>query len=252
MTRPQRLDLNGGTAHPVVTRRVARRIVRVMPGLGLQKKIGPTADAVGLMFCRDSVRWRQRFDRSPDRFAATRKALFFLKRIVMNRVGVEVCACSRFRGWGIVSLISLASVLGCGGSGDQFPTAKVSGKVTMNGQPVTGGQITLSPISAVSGKRPGKTGVGVIGADGTYVVSTYGNGDGAVVGKHRLLFSPAAMEMPPVPAGGHSATPRSPYAGLSPKQSEIAVSKGANKIDIELVARGATVATGGSPAAYSR
>ena len=134
-----------------------------------------------------------------------------------------------------VGLLSLVAVLGCGGSGENFPTAAVTGKVTFEGQPVTGGELVFAPISDVAGKPAGKNGGAMIGSDGTFTVSTYGENDGAVIGKHRVVFTaptPAAVE---VPAGGRAAAPLSPYAGLNPKQAELTVNKGENKLEIELV-----------------
>ncbi len=156
----------------------------------------------------------------------------------MNDVGVEVNGRSSFRGWGIASLISAAMLLGCGGSSDQFPTAKVSGKVTVGGQPVTGGELIFSPIVAAGAKGPkgaGKNGIGAVKSDGTYTVSTYGSGDGAVIAKHNVVFVPAAVTTPAAPAGGHAQTPPSPYMGMKPSPGEVTVSKGENKVDIELV-----------------
>jgi hypothetical protein len=160
----------------------------------------------------------------------------------MQSVDVEVNVCSRCRCSKLVSLVSLIAVLGCGGgSGDQFPTANVTGKVTLDGQPVTGGEVLFSPLAANGEKSAGKSGVGKVAADGSFAVSTYGNGDGAVVGKHRVaFFPPSSAETPAGPEGGHAGTPSSPYAGMTPKQVEVTVSKGANKIDIELVKPAAT------------
>ena len=137
---------------------------------------------------------------------------------------------ARLRVWGVLGLMSLASLLGCGGgAGADLATGKVSGKISAGGQPVTGGELTFAPIGA------GKNGSAKVGADGTFTVSTYGQGDGAVIGKHKVTFTPPAVEAPPVPAGGHTATPASPYAGMAPKEAEITISKGDNTVDIELV-----------------
>jgi hypothetical protein len=128
---------------------------------------------------------------------------------------------------------------GCGGGSDNLATAKVTGKVTYNNMPVTGGSVTFSPISSASGgTKPsmvGKPAAGVVGSDGTFSLSTYGSGDGAVVGKHRVSFSPPAVEIDEAQHKEDSKPPVSPYAGLVPKTTEVEVKAGSNTIDIELI-----------------
>lgn len=89
--------------------------------------------------------------------------------------------------------------------------------------------------SAAAG-RSGRPAVGAVGADGRYVLGSDGHGDGAVIGKHKVLYSAPSVAFP---AGktlepGQSA-PVSPYANLVPKQEEVEVKAGSNTIHIELV-----------------
>ncbi len=116
----------------------------------------------------------------------------------------------------------------------------VTGKVTWKGQPVTGGQLMFDPVGG--GESPGKPGAATIAEDGTFAVSTYGNGDGAVIGKHAVSY----VAPPPKVEGGSVSTSSgdpskpgravdSPYEGLICKQQEVVVESGSNVIDIELV-----------------
>jgi len=139
----------------------------------------------------------------------------------------------------MLSVCVMVSVViaGCGGGSGQKPTAKVKGKVTFNGQPVTGGDITFSPVAA--GKDPGKSGSGTVGADGSYTLTTYQQNDGAVIGNHRVSFIPPITATEP--GAGHSeATAEAaaaevlPFAGLVPKTAEVEVKAGDNSLDIEL------------------
>ena len=81
-------------------------------------------------------------------------------------------------------LLSLVAFLcsGCGQPDDRLPTARVSGTVALDGQPLTAGNIMFFPDSG------GKHAVGMIGADGAFHLSTYESGDGAVVGKHKVVI----------------------------------------------------------------
>lgn len=97
------------------------------------------------------------------------------------------------RKWMVVGAMLLvgAGMSGCGGH--SFQVARAGGKVTCNGQPVTGGRVMFSPIA--EGKTPpGKAAFGEIGSDGTFVLSTFGKADGAVVGKHEVTFMSAYVD----------------------------------------------------------
>jgi hypothetical protein len=130
--------------------------------------------------------------------------------------------------------VLLVAISGCGGG--SYDTAPVEGTVTFEGQPVPGGSISFIPIGG-DGTRAGKPGSGTIQSDGTYKMSTYGTDDGAMIGRHNVLFSaPEVDEAAPESEEEHSeTTEESPYEGLVPKQSEIEVVDGQNTIDIELV-----------------
>jgi hypothetical protein len=113
---------------------------------------------------------------------------------------------------------------GCGGS-ERFSVAPVKGKVICGGKPVAEGIVQFAPISAQppSGNkagRPGKSGAGEIKSDGTFEISTYVMGDGAVVGKCRVIAGPS--------------DPTKPWACKLPGPIEFEVKPGANSIVITL------------------
>jgi uncharacterized GH25 family protein len=72
---------------------------------------------------------------------------------------------------------------GCGGPA----MAPVKGKVTFNGKPVKEAQITFSPAGAEGQKETGKPGTGFTDEEGNFVLSTFKNYDGAIVGNHSVL-----------------------------------------------------------------
>jgi hypothetical protein len=79
----------------------------------------------------------------------------------------------------VCTILVLALLAGCAAS-DQLPTAKVTGKVTYKGKPVPTGTIMFIP----EGDKPSAT--GELKSDGTYELTTYEEGDGAVLGKHSI------------------------------------------------------------------
>jgi hypothetical protein len=81
----------------------------------------------------------------------------------------------------VALIVGLTS--GCGSSGPAQPeTVPVTGKITFKGKPVTKGQVNFQPAD-------GPPAVGDIQADGTFALSTFTQGDGAVLGRHRVIVN---------------------------------------------------------------
>jgi hypothetical protein len=85
-------------------------------------------------------------------------------------------------------LLILVLIVGC--SGNDFPTARVEGTVRCNGVQLTSGVVYFAPLGTDGQPISGKSGGGVVGPDGKFTVSTYSEGDGAVVGRHRVVWQP--------------------------------------------------------------
>jgi hypothetical protein len=93
------------------------------------------------------------------------------------------------RRFAFLSLIPLV-LPGCGGGVDQFQTAKATGKVLCDGKPVGFVRVYFAPVGTNGGQLTvGKQGQGNANEDGIFTVSTYGQDDGAVVGKHNVMVS---------------------------------------------------------------
>lgn len=143
---------------------------------------------------------------------------------ISSWVGVSLC------------LLALGLLAGCGSKGAEYTVAPVKGKLTCQGQPVKGGQITFRPVQAVGGKTgiTGKPATAEVKEDGTFVLSTYGKEDGAVVGKHEVSYLPAVTG-----AQSYQEKPQpSPYAGRVPKPRQVEVKNGRNEFTFELVPAG--------------
>ncbi|MBL8816692.1 MAG: hypothetical protein JNL58_11730 [Planctomyces sp.] len=78
----------------------------------------------------------------------------------------------------------LIGIAGCGDSIKEFPCAKASGVVMCEGSPVQGAMVYFSPKSTGKSAEVGKPGFAITDEAGRFVLSTYGTGDGAVVGPH--------------------------------------------------------------------
>src|SRR5262245_13286615 len=85
---------------------------------------------------------------------------------------------------------------GCGSDGD-FPTATTTGRVVCEGQPVPFVLVFFEPLQTGKKALVGKQGIANAEADGTFTISTYGDNDGAVVGRHRVRVGPPRGGEPP-------------------------------------------------------
>ena len=92
-----------------------------------------------------------------------------------------------------LAIALLLPLAGCGGRSDLPPRAKVSGVVTLDGQPLTIGLVQFSPDQSKDNKGP--VAVGQIDSTGHYQLTTdRQGGDGAVLGFHKIRVE--AREQP--------------------------------------------------------
>jgi hypothetical protein len=71
-----------------------------------------------------------------------------------------------------------------GGCSCRPATAPVSGQITLEGRPIGPGTISFLPDKSKG--TEGLAATGKFGPDGKYALTTYEEGDGAVVGHHRV------------------------------------------------------------------
>lgn len=98
----------------------------------------------------------------------------------MERITLRTQTCAAAHAW--VALIAIWLVLGlagCGGGKPDVPeTAPVSGVVLYKGKPVDQAEVTFHP------QAEGHPGVGRTDSEGRFLLTTYAQTDGAVLGKH--------------------------------------------------------------------
>lgn len=137
--------------------------------------------------------------------------------------------------------IALAAALllaGCGSS----DKGKVTGTVTTAGQPVTGGSVSFAPVAEPGAKTPGRVATGAVRSDGSFTLSTDTDNDGALIGRHEVVYTPPSV-------GGESADPeaKSPYHDLVPRELQVEVKGGSNTFAVELVPAEPTASSAGTP-----
>jgi hypothetical protein len=123
-----------------------------------------------------------------------------------------------------IALVAALLLVGCGSS----DKGKVSGTVTAAGQPVTGGSVSFAPVAGSA--SAGRVATGAVRSDGSFSLSTDTDEDGALIGRHEVVYTPPSV-------GGESADPaaKSPYHGLVPREGQVEVKAGENKFAIELI-----------------
>ena len=77
----------------------------------------------------------------------------------------------------------LVSPLGCSRDPNMPTLGRVHGKVTYKGKPVESGTVTFNPVPGKGGET-GQNATGQIEPDGSYVMTTFNTGDGAILGQH--------------------------------------------------------------------
>src|SRR5205807_750630 len=113
----------------------------------------------------------------------------------------------------LLSLLTLASAFlsltGCGSTnaGMAGKIVPVKGIVTYRGKPVVKGTVRFEPDA-------GREAEGPIRADGTFVLTTFVSGDGAITGSHRVAVSAPRKTIP------------SRYSNYSLSRIEVVVTEG--------------------------
>jgi len=139
---------------------------------------------------------------------------------------------------GVAALCAL--VVGCTAETNRPKVAPVSGVVSQKGKPLTGGDVMFTPTQA---EGAGNVATGQIGSDGSYRLTTFNTGDGAVLGKHKATVvarSAGDLEKMNKMKTGAIAY-KLPPSLVSPKYSQVAstpltytVEDKSNTINIEL------------------
>jgi hypothetical protein len=91
-----------------------------------------------------------------------------------------------------------AAVPGCGRE-PRPPMGRVSGKVTYKGQPFDAGMVVFNPAGGPENST-GQPATGKIAADGSYRLTTFDDGDGALVGEHIVMVKASKLVRTAKPA----------------------------------------------------
>ena len=136
---------------------------------------------------------------------------------------------------GAIFFLTLA-LSGCGPG--RPATIPVSGSVTLDGQPVAAATVLFQPVSGVPGRA-------ITAADGSFTLTTFTDGDGAIVGRHQVAVSKLSLSgvaiddagvSGPGIAGEAKETWHTPKRYATPAESglEVEVLEGMGPVTLEL------------------
>lgn len=101
--------------------------------------------------------------------------------------------------------VAIPLLAGC--SQSPYELAAVTGVVTIDGRPFHGGKVMFAPVAKGESRKVGRPSFGLLGTDGRFELTTYEDGDGAVVGEHWATLiqfppderDPSATAVPALP-----------------------------------------------------
>ena len=154
------------------------------------------------------------------------------RRYLARSIGAAIRPAANCRLLAIALAIFVMCLGGCGKSPANL--APVHGVVSVDGQPLAQGKVLFSPTAAEGGIEAGKPALGTLQPDGSYTLTTYDDGDGAVVGQHWVTVlwpNPNAKSTSPAP-GVPARKP--PMARFKVRERKAVVAGQDNQIDIQL------------------
>jgi hypothetical protein len=135
------------------------------------------------------------------------------------------------RAWRAGSVVLVAALtLGCGGEPAAAPNAPVKGKVTLDGQALTGGNVTFQSQTPPPAGMQANMSAGQINSSGEFEIFTAGK-SGAPVGKYKVSVTPSM-----VPGGTGAAEIPMKYRDLNqtPFEFEVVEKADPGRYDLKL------------------
>ncbi len=134
----------------------------------------------------------------------------------------------------IAGVAAAALLSGCS---DGPKTAHVSGRVTLDGNPLANAEVMFSPIAPKDNPNPGPTSGAVTDAEGRYtlILADGKETKGAVVGKHKVMIVPDRSAKRPGHTQGND--PLARYSGRNTPLEFDVPSGGTDKADFPLTSR---------------
>lgn len=128
--------------------------------------------------------------------------------------------------------VLLCALVFVGCSRAPYPVAPTRGVVTIDDKPVPGGKVMFAPI-AQGTVETGKPAFGELHPDGTFELSTFQPGDGAIVGEHWVTLI-GTKDRNVLGEAEPATTPKLPFTRVSIPQKRTISANIENHIEIRL------------------
>ncbi|MEQ8849505.1 hypothetical protein [Botrimarina sp.] len=133
-------------------------------------------------------------------------------------------SCSRWAAFSIGLAASLGGLSGCGSSPE---LGRVTGVLTIDGQPYPGGKLLFTPVARSESVDAGRAAFGIPDTEGRFELSTFAQGDGALVGEHTVQFLRGADDRATRPDLADL-----PFRRVTLPSGRVRVEPGENQLDI--------------------
>jgi len=125
----------------------------------------------------------------------------------------------------------------CSACGSGRPALqRVSGTVTLDGQPLEGAGVSLAPMTGTNGKLPyGRPSFGVTDSQGKFRLGTYGDADGVPAGKYRVLIKKWEIVGEPPKESAQQSSMHTRYRWITPKDAS---NPATSEMEVEVTSQG--------------
>jgi len=154
-----------------------------------------------------------------------------------ERVTVHLAAGNPWWQCGMLTWLALALPLAGCSEAPPFEVAAVQGTVTIDSQPLAQGRIMFAPIASSNSLNAGKAAFGRIQPDGSFVLTTYKDNDGAVVGEHWATIYGPDPELEQVTQVSNLPAGLPKFGRLAVPQKQVVAAGQDNRIDIQLTSQ---------------
>jgi hypothetical protein len=129
----------------------------------------------------------------------------------------------------------IAALVALAGCRQDERLGQVHGTITLDGQPLTTGTVRFTP-------EAGRAASGKIGSDGSYMLGTFGERDGALLGRHKvaiIAYEAGGDGRPAYEVRKATSKPLVPQRYMAPGTSGLSfeVKPGSNQADFELTSK---------------
>jgi hypothetical protein len=145
---------------------------------------------------------------------------------------------AKFSAVAVCIIVVLTMTIGC--SRSPYDLAPVNGRVTIDGKPLSQAKVMFAPVEIGDNPNPGKPAFGLLRDDGSFVLTTYDQDDGAVVGEHWVSIVRLSKKPQSTKLVNHLSDNEPQFNRMTLPQKVKVVADQDNQIDLKLTSQDVT------------